>query len=166
MSTDGGYIHFFFTTFPSPTCHLQQPYRLSGASLSPSKSKKRKERTEGGGRGKVRSGAALVRLPRHQLPGPPLPRSKTQSHSKHSHSPSTSWGGKVTILPALVSRKNYRTAGVVLSSWESSLTVGARTRRPSRRSPTAPLYLGLPGPAFDKDMPRLSLATTAPPTLV
>ena len=159
-------IFTFFHHFPIPDLSLaathKLPYRLSGASISPSKSKKRKERTEGGDRGKVQSRAALVRPPHHKLPGPPLPRSKTQSHSKHSHSPWTSWGGKVTILPALVFRKNCRTAGVALSSRESSLTVGARTHRPSRRSSTTP-----PGPAFDKDvMPRLSLATTAPSTLV
>ena len=37
-------------------------------------------------------------------------------------------GARLTILPALVSRKKVRAAGVALSSWKGALTEGARGR--------------------------------------
>ena len=79
------------------------------------------------------------------VPGPPCSShtpwpSTASGHNsiffKLPRSPSSCRGGKVTILQALMSRGNCRTAGVALSSLKSSLMVDARGCFHLQASPT------------------------------
>ena len=98
-------------------------------------------------------------------PGPHPPWS-----SSLSHSPSSSRGGRVTVRPGFVSRRNCKTAGVA-----SFVIEKQPDGRRSRVFPLAGLPdtflqlfdLGLPSPALGEQvMSRLSLAAVAPPAFV
>ena len=160
----GGRRAVFLHDFTPVQRHPQQPRATVPSQWGfqfpffpgPPKKMQTKEKDEGKSRRRNYSlRADPARPPLPLRPDPPPSRVAALPPPAPPYSPSSE-GARVTILRTFVSRREVRTAGVARSSWNSSLTAGARGF-PLARPPEA---LGVDGWNVERRVPTFSASQT------